>query len=51
MPHCRPCTELKSKILVLRAKAQKTQQISRQIELSMQLKQLLQALGEAQTKL
>jgi hypothetical protein len=45
------CNELESKILALRSRAQKTQQIARQIELNLQLKQLQQALGEAQTKL
>ncbi|MCF4971277.1 MULTISPECIES: DUF4391 domain-containing protein [Pseudomonas] len=45
------CSELEAKILALRAKAQKTQQIARQVELNMQLKQLQQALGEAQAKL
>lgn len=45
------CGELEAKILALRTKAKKTQQIARQVELSLQLKQLQQSLSEAQTKL
>lgn len=45
------CIELQSQILSLRAKAQKAQQIARQVELNLQLQQLQQALSEAQAKL
>lgn len=45
------CIELEAQILSLRARAQKAQQIARQVELNMQLKQLQQALREAQAKL
>lgn len=45
------CSELETKILALRGKAQNTQQIARQVELNLQLKQLQRALGEAQAKL
>ena len=45
------CGELEAKIFALRAKVQKTQQIARQVELNLQMKQLQQALGEAQAKL
>lgn len=45
------CVELESKILALRVQAQKAQQMARQVELNLQLKQLQQALSDAQTKL
>lgn len=45
------CIELQGQIATLRAQAQKAQQIARQVELNLQLKQLQQALSEAQTRL
>lgn len=45
------CIELQGQIATLRAQAQKAQQIARQVELNLQLKQLQQALGEAQARL
>lgn len=45
------CIELQEQIATLRAQAQKTQQIARQVELNLQLKQLQQALSEAQARL
>lgn len=45
------CIQLKVQIATIRAQAQKAQQIARQVELNLQLKQLQQALDEAQTKL
>ncbi|WP_296127179.1 DUF4391 domain-containing protein [Pseudomonas sp. Ga0074129] len=45
------CVELQGQIATLRAQAQKAQQIARQVELNLQLKQLQQALSEAQARL
>lgn len=45
------CLELQTQIVTLRAQAQKAQQIARQVELNLQLKQLQQALNEAQARL
>lgn len=45
------CIELQGQIAALRAEAQRAQQIARQVELNLQLKQLQQALSEAQTRL
>lgn len=45
------CIELQGQIATLRAQAQKAQQIARQVELNLQLKQLQQALSEAQARL
>lgn len=45
------CAELEAQIATLRVQAQKTQQIARQVELNLQLKQLQQALNEAQDRL
>lgn len=45
------CVGLEAQILTLRAQAQKAQQIARQVELNLQLKQLQQALSEAQARL
>ena len=45
------CIELQGKIATLRAQAQKTKQIARQVELNLQLKQLQKALSEAQARL
>lgn len=45
------CIELQAQIGAVRTLAQKAQQIARQVELNLQLKQLQQALNEAQTKL
>nr|WP_258189947.1 DUF4391 domain-containing protein [Stutzerimonas stutzeri] len=45
------CIELQGQIATLRAQAQKAQQIARQVELNLQLKQLQQALSEAQSRL
>jgi len=45
------CIELQGQIATLRTQAQKAQQIARQVELNLQLKQLQQALSEAQARL
>lgn len=45
------CIELQAQITTVRAQAQKAQQIARQVELNLQLKQLKQALSEAQARL
>lgn len=45
------CIELQAEITKMRGQAQKAQQIARQVELNLQLKQLQQALSDAQTKL
>lgn len=45
------CIELEAQIVTLRAQAQRAQQIARQVELNLQLKQLQQALSEAQARL
>ena len=45
------CIELQAEITTVRGQAQKAQQIARQVELNLQLKQLQQALSDAQAKL
>ncbi|WEL54933.1 DUF4391 domain-containing protein [Pseudomonas kermanshahensis] len=45
------CIELQAKISAVRTLARKAQQIARQVELNLQLKQLQKALDEAQAKL
>lgn len=45
------CIELQAEITMVRAQAQRAQQIARQVELNLQLKQLQQALSEAQARL
>lgn len=45
------CIQIQTQISTVRAQAQKTQQIARQVELNLKLKQLQQALREAQATL